>query len=266
MDNGKRLYGLRVDANISFMFTEWENFIDRYSAASNAGFKGVESGDEIYQYSIEEIAKAKSEANVRQIVIVSFGGPIKALTAIPGRENEFYQTFQKTLKYALALNCDRVHVCSGLMANLNDYSKYEEIYLKNLRYCSGEAKKVGIHILIEPISTIPGYFLNNTNQAIEILKKLNCSNVKLEFDFFHAQRTHGNMTKTLRENIHHIGHIQVSQVPKRDEPSNSGEINYNYIFRLLLDLKYDQWIGCEYNPQGDTIHGLQWITDYGLTF
>lgn len=37
MDNGKRLYGLKVDANISFMFTEWENFIDRYSAASNAG-------------------------------------------------------------------------------------------------------------------------------------------------------------------------------------------------------------------------------------
>jgi hydroxypyruvate isomerase len=48
----------------------------------------------------------------------------------------------------------------------------------------------------------------------------------------------------------HSGHIQVSQVPDRGEPSSSGEINYQYIFQLLQDLGYNQWIGCEYNPQG----------------
>lgn len=29
---------LKVDANISFMFKEWPNFIDRYKAASEAGY------------------------------------------------------------------------------------------------------------------------------------------------------------------------------------------------------------------------------------
>ena len=48
----------------------------------------------------------------------------------------------------------------------------------------------------------------------------------------------------------HSGHIQVSQVPDRNEPSSAGEISYQYIFKLLNDLGYNQWIGCEYTPQG----------------
>ena len=46
------------------------------------------------------------------------------------------------------------------------------------------------------------------------------------------------------------GHIQVSQVPGRGEPSSAGEINYDYVFQLLRELGYNKWIGCEYNPQG----------------
>jgi hypothetical protein len=41
-----------------------------------SGFKAVESGEEIFQYSVEEIIKAKSEANVEQVVIVGYGGKI----------------------------------------------------------------------------------------------------------------------------------------------------------------------------------------------
>ena len=33
-----KMSGLKVDANISFMFKEWPNFIDRYKAASEAGY------------------------------------------------------------------------------------------------------------------------------------------------------------------------------------------------------------------------------------
>ena len=88
----------------------------------------------------------------------------------------------------------------------------------------------------------------------------------MEFDFFHVQRTHGNLTRTLNEILKYIGHIQVSQVPNRGEPSTSGEINYQYIFQLLKDLGYNQWIGCEYHPQGKTTDGLNWIEDYGLEF
>ena len=36
--NASHKMGLNVDANISFMFKEWPNFIERYKAAAEAGY------------------------------------------------------------------------------------------------------------------------------------------------------------------------------------------------------------------------------------
>lgn len=47
------------------------------------------------------------------------------------------------------------------------------------------------------------------------------------------------------------GHIQIAQVPGRNEPDGPGEINYNYVFNLLEKLGYQGHIGCEYRPRGD---------------
>ena len=45
------------------------------------------------------------------------------------------------------------------------------------------------------------------------------------------------------------GHIQIAQVPLRNEPSTPGEINYPYVLALLAkELQYKHWIGLEYKP------------------
>ena len=59
------------------------------------------------------------------------------------------------------------------------------------------------------------------------------------------------------------GHIQIAGVPDRHEP-DTGEVNYPHLFRLLDDLGYDGWIGCEYRPtRGQAPHatrdGLGWM-------
>ena len=35
-------------------------------------------------------------------------------------------------------------------------------------------------------------------------------------------------------------------------------IDFDGVFALLDELGYDGWIGCEYQPLGDTVAGLQW--------
>ena len=39
----------------------------------------------------------------------------------------------------------------------------------------------------------------------------------------------------------------------------AGGTAYEYLFRLLDDLKYDGWIGCEYRPAHGTTAGLTWL-------
>ena len=37
------------------------------------------------------------------------------------------------------------------------------------------------------------------------------------------------------------------------------------LVRAVVDeIGYDGWIGCEYNPLGDTVAGLSWRTRYGV--
>jgi len=53
--------------------------------------------------------------------------------------------------------------------------------------------------------------------------------------------------------LSHVGHMQVSQVPVRNEPDSEGEINYPFVFHTLTTLGYKNWIGCEYVPRGVSV-------------
>jgi hydroxypyruvate isomerase len=114
--------------------------------------------------------------------------------------------------------------------------------------------------MIEPINQrdMPGYFLNTQEQAHALRKKSGESNVKVQMDFYHAQITEGDIVTTLRQHINEIGHIQIAGVPDRHEPINC-ELNYPYLFKLLDELGYGGWIGCEYRPRAGTIEGLGWL-------
>ena len=77
-------------------------------------------------------------------------------------------------------------------------------------------------------------------------------------DLYHAQIVEGDLSVTLKNNIDGIGHIQIASVPERHEP-DEGEVNYRHLFRLLDDLGYQGWVGCEYRPRGKTEDGLGWL-------
>ena len=93
---------------------------------------------------------------------------------------------------------------------------------------------MGKTILIEPLSphAAPGYFLNSTGQAIEIMDEVGAENIALMFDCFHVQLIEGDLSNRLATLRERIGHIQFAAVPDRGAPDH-GEINYDYIFELL---------------------------------
>ena len=120
-------------------------------------------------------------------------------------------------------------------------------------------------LLIEPLNMrdMPGYFLKTTSQARDIIAAVGADNLKLQFDVYHCQISEGDLAMRLKDLFPLIGHIQVAGVPERHEPS-VGEINYPYLFALIDQLGYDDWIGCEYRPAGATVEGLGWARGYGI--
>ncbi|XP_054646015.1 putative hydroxypyruvate isomerase [Dunckerocampus dactyliophorus] len=196
------------------------------------------------------------------------GGDL-GLGAIPGREAEFKEGLAQAIKLAKALDCKRIHLMAGKIpkgAQRGDVAKeMEAIFVQNLTYAAELLSKDGIVGLIEPINTRltePRYFLDSPHQAAAILQKVGKANIQLQMDVFHWQIMDGNLTHNMHKYLPLIGHVQVAQVPGRNEPDSAGELNYNYIFTTLEELGYQGYVGCEYKPRGSTQEGLGWLKDF----
>jgi hydroxypyruvate isomerase len=133
------------------------------------------------------------------------------------------------------------------------------VFVDNLKFATAAAREQQVRLLIEPINTfdIPGYFLNGSKQALAIIDEVGADNLMLQYDVYHMQRMEGELAATITAQIARIGHIQIADNPGRHEPG-TGEINYAFLFRLLDQLAYPGWVGCEYNPATTTQEGLGW--------
>lgn len=144
-------------------------------------------------------------------------------------------------------------------------AEHFKTYVNNLKYASKVLEENNIVGVIEPINkySLPDYFLDNYDTAIDVLKQVNSSHVRLMVDVFHLQHIQGNVTNTFKDHSDFIGHVQVAQVPHRHEPDVPGELNFSYVFQAIKDSGYDGWVGCEYKPKNATEEGLKWVKEHG---
>ena len=184
----------------------------------------------------------------------------RGLASLPGREETFRAGVARAIEYARALGTPRLHAMAGLLPAGADRSKHRAVYVENLRYAAQALAKHGLVLLIEPINTrdIPGYFLNTQEDAHAVREEVGAANLKVQMDFYHVQIVEGDIAMKFRRYFEHVGHIQVASVPERNEPDD-GEVNYRYLFRLIDDLGYGGWIGCEYRPRAGSAQGLGWL-------
>ena len=108
---------------------------------------------------------------------------------------------------------------------------------------------------------MPGYFLNDFPYTRDLIASLGLPNLKLQFDVYHRQIMHGDVTMAFRALQPIVGHIQVASVPSRCEPDGE-ELNFPFLFAEFDRLGYDGYIGCEYNPRAGTVEGLKWYQPY----
>lgn len=113
---------------------------------------------------------------------------------------------------------------------------------------------------MEMINTrdIPGFYLNTTQQALEIQAEVGSDNLFLQYDIYHMQIMEGDLARTMEANLKLINHIQLADNPGRNEPG-TGEINYRFLFEHLDRIGYQGWVGAEYKPKTTTEAGLGWL-------
>ena len=247
-------------ANLSMMFNEWD-FLDRFAAAAEHGFRAVEFLFP-YAHAPDVIARRLEAAKLTQALFNLPPGDWDAgergLACRPERTDDFRASVATALTYARATGVKRLHMMSGHGDRNNPAAR--QALTSSLRHAAEQAAPLGIDILIEPINgrDMPGYFMNDFNFAASLIAELGLANVKLQYDIYHRQILHGDVMKSLEALMPVTGHVQTASVPKRNEPM-TGELDDWRIFRHLDQLGYEGYVGCEYRPAAATVEGLSWM-------
>jgi 2-dehydrotetronate isomerase len=253
----------RFAANLSMMFTE-HPFLDRFVAASNAGFTAVEFLFP-YEHAPEAVGDALRRNGLTQALFNLPPGDFalgeRGLAALPARADELAAGVDTALHYAEATGCKTLHLMAGNASREN--TSAVAAYRAGVRMVAERLAPQGITLVIEPINgrDMPAYFLNDFAWAAALITELDLPNLKLQFDIYHRQIMHGDVTKALEAMMPLIAHVQIAGVPDRHEP-DSGELDAAHVFAALDRLGYDGFVGCEYRPAAETTAGLGWFAPW----
>lgn len=252
-------------ANLTMLYNE-HAFLDRFAAAADAGFRGVEYLFP-YDFPADVLAETLRRHGLTQVLhnlpAGNWAAGERGIAILPDRVGEFRDGVARAIDYAGTLGCAQVNCLVGILPAGDCADKARDLLVENLAYAADGLAGAGIKLLIEPINTrdIPGFFLKRTKQALDLIDRVGSSNLYLQYDIYHMQIMEGDLARTIEANLPRIAHVQLADNPGRNEPG-TGEINYPFLFGHLDAIGYGGWVGCEYKPKTTTAEGLGWLAPH----
>jgi len=224
---------------------------------AEAGYQGVELVGEFQKWSAAERSATMARMRRLGMAFDAMSG-VKAGFAVPEQTEAFRTQFTEHLQAATELECPQVILLSGQRVDGLADGMQRQTSIDNLKWAADAAAKKQIDIVIEPIDLLenPTIYLASVTDGFEIAKAVNSPHLKVLYDFYHEQRSFGNLIEKLEKNIDWVGLVHVADVPGRHQPG-TGEVDYGSIYRKLGELKYSRWIAMEYYPTEDPVTTLK---------
>ncbi|MDB5319789.1 MAG: Sugar phosphate isomerase [Phycisphaerales bacterium] len=128
-----------------------------------------------------------------------------------------------------------------------------EFWKKIIPYA--EEKKVNLILEIlntrddtHPMKGHPGYFGNDVELCVDLIKRVDSPRMKLLFDIYHVQIMNGDVIRRIRQHKDYIAHVHTAGVPGRCELDDTQELNYPSVMRALLEIGYTGFVAQEFIP------------------
>lgn len=121
-----------------------------------------------------------------------------------------------------------------------------------------EEKKVNLNVeLLNSKVDHAGYQADRTTWGMALCEMVGSPRVKLLFDIYHMQIMEGDVIRTIRKAIKHIGHFHTAGNPGRNDMDDLQELNYRGICKAIVDTGYDLYAGHEFKPQADLLPAIR---------
>jgi hydroxypyruvate isomerase len=202
-----------------------------------------------------EAYKAVKEIGLEISLVSSHGfaqGPCN-----PKFKDETIAKLTEAIDVAKAVGCKRVITLTGMRFEGMDESKAASDCIDAWKKVLPHAEKQGILLCLEhlnsrdgshPMKGHPGYFGDNVDFCVELIKRVGSDNLKLLFDIYHVSIMNGDVIRRIRQYKDVIGHYHTAGNPGRCELDDTQEINYPPIMKAILETGYTGYVAQEFIP------------------
>ena len=160
---------------------------------------------------------------------------------------------------AAAAGVPNVITFSGNRRGLPDDVGIENC-VKGLKRVAGYAEEKKVTICMELLNSKVDhgdYQCDRTSWGVEVAKGVGSPRFLLLYDIYHMQIMEGDVIRTIRQNIRHIGHFHTGGNPGRNEIDESQELNYPAIMKAIADLGFEGYVAHEFVPKRDPYASLE---------
>ena len=119
------------------------------------------------------------------------------------------------------------------------------------------AEEKGITLVLEhlnsrddshPMKGHPGYWGDDVDLCVDLVKEVDSENFKLLFDVYHVQVMNGDVIRRIQQYHPYIGHYHTAGNPGRAELDETQEINYPAVMHAILETGYKKFVAQEFIP------------------
>ena len=193
------------------------------------------------------------------VVTIGGHGPLEA--GFSHRENhaKAHDEICASLEVAKKFEIPNLIVFSG---NRNGISEEEGAAncIEGLSAIAKDAENAGVTLVLELLNSKvdhADYQCDHTSWGAKVVAGVGSPRVKLLYDIYHMQIMEGDLIRTIRANIDHIGHFHTAGNPGRNDLDENQEIFYPPIARAINELGFSGWIGHEFSPKKEPLEALR---------
>lgn len=216
--------------------------------AKEIGLKGMEGIDRKYYKEIKamglEISLVGSHGFSR--------GPCN-----PQFRDEVIAKLTDSINVAADVGAKKVITFTGMKFPNMDREEAIKGCLDTWKKVLPSAEEKGVTLVLEhlnsrdnthPMKGHPGYFGDDVDFCVELIKQVGSPNLKLLFDIYHVSIMNGDVIRRLRLHKDYIGHIHTAGNPGRGELDETQEIYYPAVMRAVTEIGYHDFVAHEFIP------------------
>ena len=178
-------------------------------------------------------------------------------TVDPANHAECIKKLTEAIELCADAGYKRVITFTGMKVKGIDADEAEENCIACWKKVLPLAEKKKITLCLEhlnsrddthPMKGHPGYFGDDVDHCVKMIKKIDSPNFKLLFDVYHVQIMNGDVIRRIRQYKDLIGHYHTAGNPGRAELDDTQEINYPAVMRAIVESGYDGYVAQEFIP------------------